>query len=827
MTHSAPVSYREDLKAVLRADKAQESARIKEEKRQAKLEARDAKKAQKSKKTKPDEASSDKGKDADDFELVETRVATSPSKPAAGKGGRGDASISPAASSSSKAQQPPKHIEPKPLSLAVKGTGAAATANPHPFFVKKAKQQPEAPIEIYDAPLPDFVCRMNRTRPQPALEGISLTGSDEFKSTDDFIGQIEMMHLSQLAVASTVDQAESCRKTGQLWNDAFRPHLSCGCLGNEGNASYLLDWLRRLLVAAPGSVRTTDSKRKHGIQRRVDRKRKKRRRGYSDDEDSDDMANFIVDDDEDDVGEYDDSIADDEVFGKFGRIDRQTVLTDDESVDLKSSQGTAPAGPASTAQPPASQSSKHAGFASLDKLTNCMVLTGPSGSGKTASVYASASELGYEVFELYPGMGRRSGRDLLAAVGDLGRNHMVSSGGVGGGATFKKPAAAAPSGSSTVRQSLILIEEADILFDEDKGFWAAVIELVAESKRPVVIVCNELDLVPVHDLPVQQILHYATPRMEEAVAWVQTVASEMGRFLPADEVEGLLLQLPGTEVAVDLEDEAQIDLRQALNQVQFGHFACDPPVSHADAQQRDFLETQAAKEMEMRAVARAAESSSLADVFETGLGRGVQADVFGDAGMETSATSRQWGSWVQLVAQPLAWHQQRQALAGSAEIEYRSTLADIHERLGLVGLPSIMTCDGVHEYGGVRMTDALLERLQHRERLNLRTLVRPLLIHRHSASHLPPSLITDYAPLIRLMALIDSDLAEIHASLQQAHAADPTNAPLPSGRSTRNSSRALTSWLTGSGGQEYGYERWLAALGPGEVLAAKKTTLVF
>lgn len=76
------------------------------------------------------------------------------------------------------------------------------------------------------------------------------------------------------------------------------------------------------------------------------------------------------------------------------------------------------------------------------------------------------------------------------------------------------------------------------------------------------------------------------------------------------------------------------------------------------------------------------------------------------------------------------------------------------------------------------------------------------------------------------MALIDEDLFQIHSSLQQAHAADPTNAPQPSGRSTRNSSRALTSWLTG-GAQDYGYERWLAALGPGEVAAAKQTGLVF
>ncbi|KIY49206.1 hypothetical protein FISHEDRAFT_25929, partial [Fistulina hepatica ATCC 64428] len=58
-------------------------------------------------------------------------------------------------------------------------------------------------------------------------------------------------------------------------------------------------------------------------------------------------------------------------------------------------------------------------------LTNTMLLVGPFGSGKTAAVYACAEELGWDVFEVYPGVGRRNGANVENLVGDVGRNHIV------------------------------------------------------------------------------------------------------------------------------------------------------------------------------------------------------------------------------------------------------------------------------------------------------------------------------------------------------------------------------------------------------------------
>jgi DNA polymerase III delta prime subunit len=169
------------------------------------------------------------------------------------------------------------------------------------------------------------------------------------------------------------------------------------------------------------------------------------------------------------------------------------------------------------------------------RLANSILLTGPSGSGKSAAVYAAAAELGWEVFEVYPGIGKRTGGNLTALVGDVGKNHMV-------GRAKEVEAAPTPKGiqsffskprdgvdqamgsqgepievdddrpdrpitppprlrtasvnltpfrdESKFRQSLILIEEVDILFEEEATFWPAVVSLIAESRRPVIMTCN-------------------------------------------------------------------------------------------------------------------------------------------------------------------------------------------------------------------------------------------------------------------------------------------------------------------------------------------------
>lgn len=148
-------------------------------------------------------------------------------------------------------------------------------------------------------------------------------------------------------------------------------------------------------------------------------------------------------------------------------------------------------------------------------LTNCMVLVGPTGVGKSAAVYACAAEVGFEVFELYPGMGRRSGKDMASAVGHVMRNHMVSS---------DKRA----HDEDMPHQSLILLDEVDVLFDDDAGFWPAVIDMVGDSRRPVVLTCTDVRAIPLGDLPVQRVLEWVPPPPHAVAAYLQLVALAEG-----------------------------------------------------------------------------------------------------------------------------------------------------------------------------------------------------------------------------------------------------------------------------------------------------------
>ncbi|OLL26594.1 Telomere length regulation protein elg1, partial [Neolecta irregularis DAH-3] len=163
--------------------------------------------------------------------------------------------------------------------------------------------------------------------------------------------------------------------------------------------------------------------------------------------------------------------------------------------------------------------------------SNYIILAGPHGIGKTASVYACANELGFEVFEVHSG-NRRCGKDLLDQVGEVAQSHLVGSG----------------------KQSLILIEEVDVLFEEDKGFWSSVMELIEKSRRPIVLTCNDVELLA-EELDPRTILTYTSPPTELSVDYLYTLCLNEGHLISTDAILKLFLLNGG-------------DLRKTISQLQ-------------------------------------------------------------------------------------------------------------------------------------------------------------------------------------------------------------------------------------------------------------------
>lgn len=324
------------------------------------------------------------------------------------------------------------------------------------------------------------------------------------------------------------------------WTHKYAPSTAAEVLQAGREAILLKEWLQTLKVQSVGTG-NADAGGAKGKAKSAAAPKKKRKK--------DKLDGFIIDSEEE-ANEMDEVSEDDDDWAPAGSgLTKKTVIRSGDA---------------------AAKGGKDQG-----RLTNTVVISGPHGSGKTAAVYAVAKELGFEIFEINPGS-RRSGKDILEKVGDMTRNHLVQqhradptteaeedevtrdlkSGKQGMMTAFFQPKAAAASkkptkksteaksneitkGSQGQKQSLILLEEVDVLYEEDKQFWATLMGMMVQSKRPFIMTCNDENMVPLQTLNLHGIFRFSHPPTDLAIDHCLLVAANEGHLLKRSAVEAL------------------------------------------------------------------------------------------------------------------------------------------------------------------------------------------------------------------------------------------------------------------------------------------------
>ena len=333
----------------------------------------------------------------------------------------------------------------------------------------------------------------------------------------------------------------------QEWVHKYAPKCAADVLQLGREVVLLRDWLGNLTVTSIDSGNRDASGHRDSsvaLKRARHKSRKKRKR-------VEELDGFIISSEEeadkmDDLTDPEDPL----LLKEPGITFKRSLIRAGESSGLSKSSG------------------------DLLKSTNTVVISGPHGCGKTAAVYAVAQELGFEVFEINAGS-RRSGRDILDRVGDMTRNHLVhrapenqnydSEGNDQYGPVeqksepqsqstmnaFLKPKAKTKVGSKSSRtstsiapkqldslkkqpnqkQSLILLEEVDILFEEDKQFWITVLGLISQSRRPIIMTCTDEKRLPLDEMTLHAIFRLAPLPEEIAVDYLLLLAGNEGHLL--------------------------------------------------------------------------------------------------------------------------------------------------------------------------------------------------------------------------------------------------------------------------------------------------------
>ncbi|KAI0645412.1 hypothetical protein C8Q79DRAFT_691863 [Trametes meyenii] len=473
------------------------------------------------------------------------------------------------------------------------------------------------------------------------------------------ISSIPTTHRTYPSIRRLVDEQPECVDDSTvahlLWTDKWRPRRADQVLGNERSALYLRDWLLALKLHIStsqdvdaqstdlkGKQRASKSAKKKGKEPRGTKRprivrdvQKKRRR--IDSEEPEDP--WMADDSTDDEPPLDVVLESEGDFfpanlPRLKRADTEDSLEKPPSSPPEPSQDneliTTPLDdiPSFSYTPPK--------FG--DAVYNTILLTGPHGCGKTAAVYACAEELGWDVFEVYPGIGERSGVALNKLIGESVKSTRPKANFFAKRVVSDDEAEDAPTPiiapaeelveqtvaetTCTVNQSIVLVEEVDLLYKEDANFWPALQKIIKECRRPMVLTCNDVSLVPLGELPLQTTLPFIPCPTSLASSYLQALCLAESYNTSREEL-GALYENPGgpsEERAADLALHPEYahlpgpDLRRAINQLQVGCASGDESISEVPASIEQ-------SDQSLEALARLAKGISLSSFLDARLHR--------------------------------------------------------------------------------------------------------------------------------------------------------------------------------------------------------------
>jgi hypothetical protein len=103
-------------------------------------------------------------------------------------------------------------------------------------------------------------------------------------------------------------------------------------------------------------------------------------------------------------------------------------------------------------------------------MPKCLLLQSRDANILSSIVFAAANECGYNLIELGPDT-KRSGADLISELAESTKSHSIHHG-------------------QAKKISLIFLSQVDVLYEQDQGFWNALLSIVLNSRRLIIMSCS-------------------------------------------------------------------------------------------------------------------------------------------------------------------------------------------------------------------------------------------------------------------------------------------------------------------------------------------------